>query len=179
MPKLLDTYQLIKLGKLRVPYHGSPNLRFWAQVDKNGPIHPVVGQCWVWTGARWKKTGYGQIKISGRRVKTHRFSYELLVGEITSECVLHRCDNPICVNPSHLFLGSFLDNVVDMVSKCRQAIGSGNGNAVLTEDIVAEIRQRYKKRSKVDGQKALAKEFGVGRSAIGRVINGELWKHVS
>lgn len=76
--------------------------------------------CWVWNGGRRQK-GYGFFRIAGKRVRAHRFSYELFVGKIPADLfVLHRCDNPPCVNPLHLFLGTAADNYHDMVSKGRE-----------------------------------------------------------
>jgi hypothetical protein len=90
--------------------------RFWVKVDKNGPLHPTLGTaCWVWTG-RHLTWGYGQIENH----LTHRLSWRLHNGPIPNRLqVLHRCDNPPCVNPAHLFLGTNTDNRADSKAKGR------------------------------------------------------------
>ena len=85
--------------------------RFWSKVDKSG-------DCWIWTGATNKK-GYGQFKIAGKQNASHRVSYILTKGEIGELFVCHTCDNPSCVNPSHLWLGTCKDNHQDRERKKR------------------------------------------------------------
>jgi len=97
--------------------------RFWAKVDKNGPVHPVLGTpCWIWTGARIRH-GHGVLGGPGqygRKVLVHRFSYELQVGPIPDEMeICHHCDNPPCVRPSHLFPGTHQQNMADSIAKGR------------------------------------------------------------
>lgn len=96
--------------------------RFWPRVNKAGPIHAVLGTpCWLWTGAPDNR-GYGRLSttLGGSVLKAHRLSWEIANGAIPEGlCVLHRCDNPPCVNPEHLFLGTRPDNARDMADKGR------------------------------------------------------------
>ena len=101
--------------------------RFWTFVEKNGPIYPTLGTpCWLWTGYRMP-SGYGNFMdyIEGRKDRlAHRYAYRTFVGPIPDGIfVLHRCDNPPCVRPDHLFLGTQADNLIDAVAKGRQSRG--------------------------------------------------------
>jgi hypothetical protein len=94
---------------------GTPEQRFWPRVRKS------TG-CWEWTGGRYKSGGYGQFKASVGQVRAHRFSWELHNGPIPDGMwVLHRCDNPPCVRPEHLYLGTVRENVRDMIERGRGA----------------------------------------------------------
>ena len=146
--------------------------RFWKYVNKDGPIHPVYGQCWVWVGCK-AGDGYGGFELDSHLVGSHRVSWMITNGEIPKNLhVLHKCDNKLCVNPSHLFLGTHQDNMRDMVSKKRQAFtrGEKSGNAKLTEYDVRLIRELYTKRSKNFGCVGLSEMFGVSPITISRVV---------
>lgn len=101
--------------------------RFWDKVDKNGPIpkhRPELGPCWLWMGSK-QPSGYGIMKINSKKVRVHRLAWQLTHGSIPDGLwVLHHCDNPLCVNHNHLFLGDHLDNIKDKVAKNRQAKGA-------------------------------------------------------
>ena len=96
--------------------------RFWGKVEKNGPVpehRPGLGRCWIWLGARIEND-YGVVRVNGKNNGAHRISWELTNGPIPEGLwALHHCDNPPCVNPSHLFLGTNTDNQRDCVSKGR------------------------------------------------------------
>lgn len=177
----MDLYEQIKTGLLWIHKRSPAEWRFWQRVDKNGPVHPVYGQCWMWTGLR-KGIWHGFFMVSRQVIYVHRFSHELHVGPIPSGmCVLHRCDNPPCVNPAHLFLGTRVDNNLDREEKGRGGDHKGrrNGRAKLTEDQVREVRERYCCPCPGHGNAtALAREFGVTPSAIHFIGKGQHWRHV-
>lgn len=107
--------------------------RFWAKVDCTAGLF----ECWLWTAS--KNFGYGHIWLNGRFYQAHRVSYELAYEAIPDGMlVCHHCDDPSCVNPSHLFLGTTLDNVHDKIQK-----GRAKGYRKLTKTQVEEIRRRY------------------------------------
>ena len=119
--------------------------------------------CWIWTGTVHGK-GYGHIWYNGSCNKAHRVSYEVYVGEIPEGMVvMHRCDNPACVNPDHLILGTNQENMDDRNKKMRQAHGESHSKAKLTDELVRHIRSLPKGFN----QSALARELGV-KSKIGR-----------
>ena len=145
--------------------------RFWARVQKSDG-------CWEWTGARTAAGGYGEIMVDGVPWRAHRLSWTLVNGPIADGArVLHRCDNPPCVRPEHLFLGSQAENVADMEAKgrARHPVGERHGNAKLTEEAVRSIRAAH--RSGVT-RAYLARQHGVGWDAIGKIVSGEMWAHV-
>ncbi len=154
--------------------------RFWAKVDRNGPTPSHVkglGPCWTWTASRnWD--GYGQSWDGERLWIAHRFAWTLVNGPIPDGlCVLHRCDNPPCVRPDHLFLGTNAVNVADRERKGRgnQPAGGANGRAKLTEAAVREIRRRA---AIGESHSALGRAFGVSNVIAGRVVRRETWAHV-
>jgi hypothetical protein len=171
---------------LRMQKHGTLELkrivgddvaRFWSKVDKNGPLHPaLLSRCWLWN-APCNEHGYGYLSIESRSVLAHRYSYQLHSGAIPSSMgVLHKCDNPPCVNPEHLFLGTQLDNGIDMIVKGRSTAGEKHASAKVTEAEVVEIRALY--ASGTFSQKALGKSFGLSQMSIGRIVNRKYWKHI-
>jgi len=154
---------------------GGFEARFWAKVKKSEG-------CWEWTAS--KINGYGQFMVSpGERWSAHRLSWVFHYGPIPQgtgyhgTCVLHRCDNPACVRPDHLFLGSNADNVRDMVSKGRNSLkrmtGEAHGMAKLTEADVVAIRNDQRNR------RVLAKEYGVHPNTIYNVRQRIKWKSVA
>jgi len=111
--------------------------RFWSKVNRDG-------DCWLWRGAR-TSTGYGHLNVDGRSVRAHRFSYALAHGCLPKHLVVcHRCDNRLCVRPSHLFIGTQSDNLADMRSKRRQR----GGRPKATDAQVVEMRRMYWSGSK-------------------------------
>ena len=133
--------------------------------------------CILWTGSTSR--GYGHFSVGSRRVKAHRFAFELVHGQIEPGLkVLHNCpegDNPTCINPSHLFLGTQKANVQDMMAKGRgpDRKGEAHGKAKLTDNDVRQIRQR-------EGRSlaSLAEEFGVSKSTVAFILKRQTWNHV-
>lgn len=148
--------------------------RFWSKVNKSSG-------CWNWVGFCGRQ-GYGIFYIGRRPFKAHRVSWTIHNGKIPHHdsangmCVLHHCDNPSCVNPDHLFLGTNSDNVADMVKKDRQCthIGTLNTCAKLTDIQVRVIRSRHP----LIMQTELAKIFSVLPSTINNVVKRRTWKHI-
>lgn len=145
--------------------------RFWEKIDR---ISHKSG-CWVWLAAR-HKFGYGRLSLPGRpsrHIYAHRFSWILHYGSIPDGlCVLHRCDNPACANPEHLFLGTRCDNCHDRENKGRGTFGETHPQAKLCEKDVVEIR-----KAKLSGVQ-LATKFGVSPMLITRIRKGRIWKHI-
>jgi hypothetical protein len=128
--------------------------------------------CWNWMGGK-TAYGYGQIYADGKVVSTHRFSYSEYHGRIgRGVFICHRCDNPACVRPSHLFAGSAAKNNRDMKEKGRAAHGERNGAAKLTEAQVAQIVRDTRSQSE------LGRIYGVDRRNIARIKSGEKWSYL-
>lgn len=134
---------------------------------------PYIG-CWVWIAKLTK--GYGQFRFNKRLIGAHRFSYQLYRGEIPKGLlVCHHCDNPMCVNPDHLFLGTDGDNHKDRARKGRNNNQNGERSPShkLSENDVIEIFHSDKKNAD------LAKQFNVSLTSIYRIKNGKKWKYLN
>jgi hypothetical protein len=172
--------------------------RFWSKVDKNGPtILHMESPCWIWTAS--KESGYGRVKIGRKMFLAHRIAWLITSGPIPHDksahgiCVCHRCDNPACSNPSHLFLGTHTDNMRDREIKKRgnQPRGDKSGARLhpekwargeehflskLATTQVIDIRTIYAAGGIT--LKQLAAQFGVTFATVGKIINRKTWKHV-
>lgn len=136
-------------------------------------------ECWNWNASLRNESGYGQINFMGKMQGAHRVSYMLFKGEIPNGlCVLHKCDNPLCVNPYHLFLGTNKDNVADRERKGRgnQPHGSMSGNAKLKESDIPEI---FALRLSGLTQQEIADNYGVAQCTISDVLHGKRWSRIS
>jgi hypothetical protein len=124
---------------------------------------------------------YGQVQYQQRLWLTHRLSFTLHSGPIPEGMqVCHRCDNPPCVNPNHLFLGTRRDNMQDSVSKGRNFVPRGNSNkkSKLTEDDIRYIRENHVPMTRNKGPKPLAMKFGVSVGTIVCIVRRQAWKHI-
>jgi len=154
---------------------GNPEERFWNSVEIRND-----DECWIWKNYCSAK-GYGQFHvINDDRTSTHwqahRFAWSVKYGEIPEGLlVCHHCDNPGCINPKHLFLGTNQDNMNDRNNKGRQAKpkGSKNGFSKLTENQVIEIKMLISSRRFIYPE--IAKMFDVSRSTIGAIASGQNW----
>lgn len=186
--------------------------RFWAKVDRQGPTpahRPDLGPCWVWT-ARLSPDGYGQFRVGGMdspNARAHRVSWIFAHGPIPDGLwVLHHCDEPTCVRPDHLFIGTHKDNVADRDRKGRQARGERhgwhthpetrprgerhgrythpettargerNGWARFTADEILAIRRAYAAGDIY--QYELAEQYGTAQSVISSIVRRAVWAHL-
>lgn len=147
------------------------NHRFWKGFEKS------ENGCWNWKLSK-NIGGYGVINAFGEQT-AHRVSWIIHNGKIPDGlCVLHKCDNPPCCNPAHLFLGTNQDNMTDKALKkrCNTPKGEKSGCSVLKTKEVLEIRRIHAANEM--SQRAIAKKFGVGFKAINKIVLRQRWDHV-
>lgn len=155
--------------------------QFWSKVDIRNE-----GDCWLWTACRLPKSphrthDYGWCNMMGRPMHAHRMSFLLTHGSINESLdVCHTCDNPPCVNPNHLFLGTARYNTQDCMSKNRFYYapiirGSSHYLTHLTEQDVLDIRQLYEAGMM---QKDIGTQFNLSPGGIGRIVRREIWTHI-
>lgn len=174
-PAALSEMRRISAQKRNGTYGLTPTERFYKWVHK-------TESCWLWTG-RTKSHGYAAFRINGRLWRAHRFAWTLASNQdIPAGMVIcHRCDNPKCVNPEHLFLGTQADNIRDTVSKGRArgnsnpnpARGAAHGQSKLTANQVSEIRHAHENGAL---QVQLAAIYGVSQSTISDIVRRKKWK---
>jgi hypothetical protein len=147
--------------------------RFWSKVDKRSPT-----ECWPWLGCRCSK-GYGRLGIRGLNLRAPRVAWMIAFDRNIPEglIVLHRCDTPACVNPSHLAIGTIRDNALDAKLRGRLRSkgtrGEQHGRTKLTDDIIRSIRSSGERHS------VIASRYGLNRSTVSKIKRGERWQHVA
>jgi len=152
--------------------------RFLNKVDKDGPTMPHMDtKCWIWLAGKNKK-GYGRFSFNRKNRLAHRVSCILHNIDIPENmCACHKCDNRNCVNPEHIFIGSIIDNTLDMIKKGRQrgggVLGELHKGSKLTENDV-----RYIRNNKNASLPELAEKFNVGTGNIWCIRHNKTWKHV-
>lgn len=162
--------------------------KFWSKVKKGRSLD----DCWEWTASKFK-AGYGQLthgyaEGEHKNLKGHRVSYEIHFGAIPDGMlVCHRCDEPSCANPRHLYLGTWQDNVQDMIVKGRRydTSGANNGQAKITAKIAEQIRKEYAKNDPTFNryqrrkwsQAKLGAKYGITQTVVSNIVNGNYWKN--
>jgi len=148
--------------------------RFFNKVDKQL-------DCWIWTAST--RSGYGAFKVFGKTQSAHRISWEVHNNRSVPEgkLVCHKCNNKLCVNPEHLYIGTYSDNSKDAVqagvrNSYKYACGEKAGTAKLTQ---ANILKIVKLHEQGLSHKEIAKKFKVGTCTIGNILRGESWKHIN
>lgn len=154
--------------------------RFWNKVNKASGRYGIDGkfptECWEWIA--YTENGYGRIRDGRKQYFAHRISMKIHVGDFSDHlCVLHKCDNRLCIRPDHLFLGTRADNGLDMKLKKRSKgmRGTKHPMAKITEDDVKEIR-RLAAIGIIHSE--IARIFNICRPNVGHILSGRIWKHV-
>lgn len=142
--------------------------KFWAKINK------IENGCWEWAGSILT-SGYGAFDFQGVRFLSHRLAWIFTNGDPKDKYVCHKCDNPLCCNPEHLFLGTTQENTKDCVSKNRQAKGENHGNSIISETQAIEILNLKGKKKAME----VSKMYGFkGMESVTRIWEGKSWKHL-
>lgn len=166
--------------------------RFWRRVNKDGPtLDDDLGPCWMWTAGIYKEKGYGLFTIMGANYYAHRASFTIAHAGIPEGLfVCHKCDNPPCVNPAHLFAGTALENSTDALLKGRLATGRRNGNYThperfprgtrvwtnkLSEEQVIEIRAHHAMGAQL---RIIGEAYGVSWQNVSKIVRRKSWAHL-
>jgi hypothetical protein len=160
-----------------LPQKQSTPEHFWSRVRTGQP-----DECWEWQGSRGSH-GHGVLGYHGKRhIIASRLAYELTFGTIPSGLfICHRCDNPPCCNPAHLYAGTQAENMADRVRRGRwkggSPVGERCGASVLTEADVLKIKERH--RFTRSGIRQTGRDYGVSHSSIIALLDGRTWSHVT
>lgn len=162
--------------------NAEPEIRFWLNVrsSRDG--------CWQWRGGVRGHMGYGAIRVGTRKIATHRYSWSLHFGDIPDGlAVLHSCDNPKCVRPDHLFLGTDMDNARDRDTKGRRTPlrGAEHGRSVVTEEQATALMADYLaapvigNRKQFGTRRRLAEKYGITEANVQNIVYGRTWNHAT
>lgn len=143
--------------------------RFWDKVLK-------TESCWNWTRTKVHNREYGQISFRCKKYLTHRFSWMIHNGAIPDgKIVCHKCDNESCVNPSHLFLGTNMENTADMLSKGREKRGEAHKSSKLNNGQILKIRAEFKIPKSIA---QIARDFEIGETTVRNIVRRWTWTHI-
>lgn len=153
-------------------------VRFWKNVQKAGP-----DECWLWLAGRTRQ-GYGKFTVrvdvnKERTLGAHRVAWRLTHDREPVGLLCHRCNNPPCVNPAHLYEGTIQTNAVDRAAAGHDRRGEDSGKAKLTEALVTEIRAAYQPGARNAGPVALARRFALPVSTVRNVVYRLTWTHLN
>jgi hypothetical protein len=150
--------------------------RYWQKVDRNGPVHPVLGtRCWLWIASCGGGTRQApQVRINKRTRRAVRVGWEMVYGTPPPADldICHHCDTPRCMNPAHWFLGTTKDNMEDAQRKGRLSVGPRHPSTKLTIEQVLALRA-------TEHPTRLGKSFGVTSGCVSLIVNRKRWKHLS
>jgi hypothetical protein len=158
-----------------MPAHKIPiEERLWGRMSKS----EEDDGCWLWVGGHRDREGYGIVKLDGLNQRAHRVAWKLAHGLIPPGlCVLHRCDNPPCIRPDHLFVGTVGDNNRDRSRKGRTNVPRGTAQRV-AKLIEADVREIRRLRAAGWTHERIAGRFPISRSQVGAIVSGKSWAHV-
>ncbi len=170
---------IIKKYHRGLPIHGEKPKTLKDRILEKTEIK--INGCWIWKGAKSgspsKNIRYGYINIDGKARRVHRVFYELYYNaDIKGKTLMHSCDNPSCINPEHIFVGTPQDNMDDMINKGRDRHPRGEANkSKLNEKDIFEIKEM---REQGETFVAIAKEFDISATHARNIVNNKKWKHV-
>lgn len=152
--------------------------RFWKNVRRGGP-----DECWLWTAGRTRQ-GYGKFTVrvgvnKERTLGAHRVAWRLTHGRDPVGLLCHKCDNPPCCSPAHLYEGTVQTNNSDRHLRGRDPRGEVHGRARLTDDLVRQIRAAYQPQSRSAGPAALARRFALPVGTVRNIVYRLTWSHVA
>ena len=156
------------MGRIRGGYGDTHTSRFWSKVA----VTADPCRCWEWLHSV-NNNGYGVVHARGKRWLAHRYAWFLVYGVEPTQCLLHSCDNPKCLNPNHLREGTHQENAYDKMERGRQPSGEKVWNARLLNSDVANIRQAIQ-----DGVRKtdIARQYGILKSTVSGIASGRLYK---